>query len=259
MKEKKFYQNIQRVLENLPENFSILEEQVDIELQMKYFEEVKRVRELNTAGENFENKNLLFNKETEVEKKREILLALAGIDDVKAFRTIEKFVASSNGEIRKWAVLALQESRMLIQSSLLDEQQVFISTGLGGKGQKLRYYVVFINKKPWEILSGTQQKLLKDEVIIELKAHDGEFETIDFTEGFSTSLVMLPLQTDIRNVFRNIVEECNQYGNFLDDDMIITNMKMLSRTEITEMLKNREADELDELDDVDFEDDEDDD
>jgi len=256
MKEKKFYQNIQTVLENLPENFSILEEQVDIELQMKYFEEARRVRANDAVAESFEKRELLFDKEINPETKRHILLGLAGVDDVKAFRTIEKFVKTSKGELKKWGVLAMQESRMLIQSSLLDEQQVFISTGLGGKGQKIRYYVVFINKNPWEILSGTQQKLLKDEVILELKSHDGDFETIDFTEGFSTSLVMLPLQTDIRMLFRNIIDECNQYGDFLDDDMIVTNMKMLSRNEISEMLQKRGEDELDELEDIDFEEDE---
>ena len=51
---------------------------------------------------------------------------------------------------------------------LLDEHQVFISTGLGGKGKKLRYYVVFLNKKTDEMLNATQQKLLKDELIFEL-------------------------------------------------------------------------------------------
>ena len=136
---------------------------------------------------------------------------------------------------------------MLIQSSLLDEQQVFISTGLGGKGQKLRYYVVFINKNRQTILNTTQQKLLKDEVIYELKKNDGEFESMDFSEGFSTVLAMVPLQADLKNLFRNIIDECNQYGNFLNEDMIVTNVKVLSKSEIIEMLKKKENPETDEL------------
>ena len=131
---------------------------------------------------------------------------------MKAFRTLEKFVKESTGEIYQWGVLAMQESRMLLQSSLLDEQQVFISTGLGGKGQKLRYYVVFINKKQDEILNRTQQKLLQEELISELKSNDGEFESIDFSEGFSTAMVMLPLQTDLKTIFRNIIDEHENIG-----------------------------------------------
>ncbi len=39
-------------------------------------------------------------------------------------------------------MLAFQENKMLLESSLLDENQILISTGLGGKGMKLRYFTV---------------------------------------------------------------------------------------------------------------------
>jgi len=251
MEEKQFYQNIRKVLDDLPDNFSILEEQIDIEVQMKYFELANQVRSRNLTTECFENREQLFLPDVSSERKMEILLSIATIDDVKAFRTIEKFVGLTEGEIKQWAVLAFQESRMLIQSSLLDEQLVFISTGLGGKGQKLRYYVVFINKKRETILNATQKKLLKDEVIFELNKHDGEFESMDFSDGFSTVLAMLPLQSDLKNIFRNIIDECNQYGDFLDDDMIVTNVKIMSRNEILEMLKHGSSQQFDEFEEND--------
>jgi len=251
MEEKQFYHNIQKVLDDLPDNFSILEEQIDIDVQMKYFELAKKVRSLNSATECYENREELFLNDVSMERKREILLSIAAIDDVKAFRTLEKFVGMADGEIKQWAVLALQESRMLIQSSLLDEQQVFISTGLGGKGQKLRYYVVFVNKKQNENLTATQRKLLKDELVYGLKQNDGEFESMDFSLGFSTVLVMLPLQSDLKKLFRNIIDECNQYGDFLDDDMIVTNVKVMTRNEILEMLKQNRNQDFEELDEED--------
>ena len=251
MEEKQFYHNIRKVLDDLPDNFSILEEQIDIDLQMKYFERAQQVRSKPNTNEYFENREQLFLPEISVDRKKEILLSIAIIDDVKAFRTIEKFVGLAQGEIKQWAVLAFQESRMLIQSSLLDEQLVFISTGLGGKGQKLRYYVVFINKNRELLLNAIQQKLLKDEVIFELNKHDGEFESMDFSEGFSTVLAMLPLQSDLKQIFRNIIDECNQYGGFLDDDMIVTNVKIMSRNEIIEMLKQNGNDQFDEYEEDD--------
>ena len=250
MEEKQFYHNIQRVLENLPDNFSILEEQIDIDIQVKYFELANRVRSKKNALKCFKNREELFLDDISEDRKREILLAIASIDDVKAFRTIEKFVGLATGELKQWAVLAFQESRMLIQSSLLDEQQVFISTGLGGKGQKLRYYVVFINKNQNIILTKTQQKLLKDELVYELNQHKGEFESMDFSEGFSTVLVMLPLQSDLKKLFRSVIDECNQYGDFLDNDMIVTNVKVMSRNEIIEMLKQNKDEDFDEFDEL---------
>jgi hypothetical protein len=249
MEEEQFYNNIKKALENLPANFSILEERIEIEVQMKYFEFTKALRERRISDECFENREQLFIADVPVERKKEILSAIATVDDVKAYRTIETFVKENEGEIKQWATLALQESRMLIQSSLLDEQQVFISTGLGGKGQKLRYYVVFINRTREDLLNDTQQKLVREELIYELKGYEGEFESMDFMEGFSTALVMLPLKVDIKNVFRKIIEECNQYGDFLEDDMIVTNVKVMSRSEIIQLLhqnKNKEFDELEE-------------
>ena len=242
MTDEIFYNNIQRALENFPADFNILEEQIDMEIQMQYFDFVIKTREKADHVEVFENSDELFMAETSLERKKEILAVLSVIDDVKAYRTIEKFITLSEGFIKQWAVLALQESRILLQSSLLDKQQVFISTGLGGKGQKLRYFVVFMNNVKDFILSKTQQKLLKDELIFELKKSNGELETIDFVEGFSTALVILPLKADIKTVFKNIVDECNQYGNFLKTDLIVTNVKIMSKDEIIDLLIKKEND-----------------
>lgn len=248
MEEDKFYKNIQKALEDLPENYNILEEQIDIDVQMKYFEFTKNTREKDNAEECFEKRDELFNDEMGEERKKEILTAIAVYDDVKAYRTIEKFVGEASGELKQWAILAFQESRMLMHSSLLDEQQVFISTGLGGKGQKLRYFVVFLNKDQNEMLNKTQQKLLKDELIFELKKHEGEFESMEIMEGFSSTLVMLPLHVEIKQVFSNVIDECNQYGNFLQEDLIITNVKKMSRSEIIQLIYQNKKGDFEELD-----------
>ncbi len=86
------------------------------------------------------------------------------------------------------------------------------------------------------MLQPSQQKLLRNELIYNLKSNEGEFESMDFMEGFSSAMVMLPLQVDIKKIFRDIIDECNQYGNFLDEDMVITNVKALSRSEIIQLL-----------------------
>jgi hypothetical protein len=249
MEEENIYNDIQKIFENMPGNFNILEEQIDLEVQMKYFERSKDLKEANSGVNYLAEGKKLFLTKTPSDKKKEILIGLAGTDDVKAYRILEKFLKEADSELRSWAVLAFQENRMLLQTSLLDEQQFFISTGLGGKDKKLRYYVVFINRNRNGMLSSTQQKLVKDELIFGLKPEDGEFESIDFSEGFSSSQVLLPVHADIRQVFSGVVEECNQYGDFLEEDMIITNVKVLSRSEILEIInKQNDLDIEDELD-----------
>jgi len=239
MEDENIYNDIQKIFEDLPDNFNILEEQIDLEIQMQYFEFSKKVREEEAETDYLECADELFVPETGIVRKQEILIGLAGTDDVKAYRFLEGFLEQTGSDLRSWAVLALQENRMLIQTSLLDEQQFFISTGLGGKGKKLRYYVVFINRNRIKLLTKTQQKLVKDELIFGLKPEDGEFESIDFSEGFSASQVLLPVTADIRHVFSNVVEECNQYGGFLEEDMIITNVKVLTRNEILDIINKQ--------------------
>jgi hypothetical protein len=239
MKEgDKIYDDIQKVLNDLPADFNILEEQIDIEDQMKYFEFSRKIREEGAESDYIEKYEDLFSSEVTVERKKEILAILAVTDDVRAYRILEKYVKEASSELKNWATLALQESRMLIQSSLLNEKQVFISTGLGGKGKKLRYYMVFINRSIDKMLNETQQKLVKDELIFALQKEEGEFESIDFSAGFSSSLILLPVTVDIKKMFGNVIEECNQYGNFLSEDMIITNVKVLSRSEILGYLED---------------------
>lgn len=238
MKEK-IYKDIHKIFNELPGDFNILEEQIDLEVQMKYFEQSKKLREEPEERDYLADAGQLFMPEVSDDAKKELLIGLAGTDDVKAYRQIESFLKETGPELRSWAVLAFQENRMLIQTSLLDEQQFFISTGLGGKNKKLRYYVVFINRDRQQLLSPVQQKLVRNELILELRNHDGEFESIDFSEGFSTSLVLFPLAVDIQHVFRKVVGECNQYGDFLEEDMIITNVKVLSRNEIIDIINKK--------------------
>lgn len=241
MEEENIYNDIQRIFNDLPENFNILEEQIDLEVQMKYFEQSREIKEKNSETDYISAGEELNQQDTDTDHKKEILIGLAGTDDVKAYRLIEDFLKNAKGDMRSWAVLALQENRMLLQTSLLDEKQYFISTGLGGKDKKLRYYVVFINRDRNQMLSSTQQKLVKDELIFSMKPDEGEFESIDFSEGFSSAQVLLPVTSDIKRVFSNVVDECNQYGDFLEEDMIVTNVKILSRSEILEIINKKDG------------------
>lgn len=230
---------IQEAIDSLPDNFSILEEQIDVELQTEYFDTARSLR-VEEAPENLIETALIMlnDDETELELKKEILIRLAGLDNVEAFRIIEKFHKKADGELRSWAVLALQESRMLLQSSLLEEQQVFISTGLGGKHQKIRYFVSVMRHNIDEDFTDTQQKIVKSELDFFLKENDGELEEVQFETGFALSLFLFPLKQNLHQVLSSFIRECNQYGDFLKDDIIITNVKALSAEEIRTFLKN---------------------
>ena len=96
MEEKQFYHNIQRVLEKLPDNFSILEEQVDVELQMEYFNYGRDMKAGFSGEMIMDHKDDLFSPDVSVDEKKNLLVLLASQEKVEAFRTIEKNNSSVN-------------------------------------------------------------------------------------------------------------------------------------------------------------------
>lgn len=238
MEDEFLYKKIQEALKGIPDNFNVLEEQIDIQLQAEYFEFVRKFREGKSVGRYLKQKNKLFDPDIDVTTKKKVLTALASSVEVEDFRSIEKYLENPDKELKEWTILALQESRMLLQSSLLDEQQVFISTGLGGKGQKLRYFVVFINRSGGE-LNAMQKKLLNDELKYSLEKSNGELEELTCMIDFTTAMVILPITSPLKDLFQGVIDECNQYGDFLQDDMVITNVKRLNPVEILDLLKQQ--------------------
>ena len=134
MKNDHIYKKIREAMEALPDNFSVLEEQIDVELQMEYYKYGKQISREESSVEVLSRKDDLFRQDVPLDDKKNLLVLLAAVNEVEAFRAIENYVKKPDEGLHDWAVLALQESRMVIHSMLLDEQQVFISTGLGGLG-----------------------------------------------------------------------------------------------------------------------------
>lgn len=238
---QKMIQDIEQLLTIAGSNLNILEEEVDLKVQQDYFNLLYTVSQdgntfPNIQKEYLEHINDLFDENTDDETKKRMLVVLATIDDVVVYRTIEHFSKQASS-LQKWSVIALQQSRMLLQSSLLDDPGIFISSGLGGNGLLLRYFCVFVNRIP-EGLPAFQQNILKNELETALHKANGKIESIKFQPEFTSALLLLPLQADLQGLFSDLIDECNLYGNFLHENMIVTNVKKLTKKEINKLLYN---------------------
>ncbi len=162
MEGENIYDKIQEIFGEVPGTFSILEEKIDIDLQMEYFEFSRTIKKDMDGREVLKRRNQIFDFNKDAGDRKSLFAMLASLEDVSAYRTIEKYLKAGHPELRNWAILALQESRMLLESKLLEESQVFISTGLGGKGSKLRYFVVLIGKEKHGF-SDLQKRIIKNE------------------------------------------------------------------------------------------------
>jgi hypothetical protein len=236
MEQENLYDKIKELLGNLHGTFNILEEQINIDVQLDYFELSKDIKKTIDVEETVANSEDLFSNETSLIDKKYLLVSLASIDKVEAFRTIERYRQQPDPELKEWAALALQESKMLLESSLLDENQVFISTGLGGKGHKLRYFVVFLANRGF-LLNDLHKKVIQSEMNFTFKKYDAEIEEIFFFDSISTVKTIIPIDTSLNGMFEEAIQNCNQFGNFLQLNFIVTNVKELTFDEISKVLE----------------------
>ena len=232
------YEKIQEILGGMQGNLKVLEEQIDMDLQVEYYECSVKMREEKDDEWAVDHAKYLFEPGYSTEVKKEILARLASMEKVDAYRCIEGFLETAEDELHDWAVLALNESRMVLESRFLDESQVFISTGLGGKEEKLRYFVALLSRSKLD-LDATQKKVIQNEFDYILNKFGAVVEEIHFSGHISTILLLLPMDISLTEVIQEAIDECNKYGDFLNSDFIVTNVKTLSFKEIRNFLENK--------------------
>ncbi len=232
------YEKIREILGANPGNLKVLEEQIDMDLQMEYFDCSRKMRDEKDEIWAQEHLQYLGEPGYSTEVKKEILARLASIPRVECYRAIESFLNTAEEPLRTWAILSLNESRMVLECKIMDENQVFISTGLGGRDEKLRYFVVLMTRSRID-LTDSQQMIIKNEFEIILNKFDAELEESHFSGSLATILMLLPMKFSLKSVFKEAIEECNRYGDFLNDDFIVTNVRVLSFEEIEEFLESR--------------------
>lgn len=233
---KEFYESFGK----LQGHFHILEQSISVERQLEYFKYSETVREQNypvilNEKEYAVLTETLSNPQALDLDLRESLVKLALSKEVKAFRLLQAYVEYAPQQLKDWSQLALMESRMGLESEFSDEKQIFISTGLGGKGDKLRFFTLFCSAKrnPFEEY---QKKVIEREFDYYLSRQGCEIEKLDIEDNYICMVFLIPIRMDIKEILDAVVQECNQYGNFLSDIFTVTNVKILSKKEIRKIL-----------------------
>ena len=101
----------------------------------------------------------------------------------------------------------------------------------------MRFFTLFITREH-ENFTEVQKELVEREFKFQLEGADVEIETFEIKNNYFTILFLFPFKTDVRAILQSAIEECNQYGNFLDDKFLFTNVKVFSDIEIQKLLDN---------------------
>lgn len=226
-KVKKIFPNVDK--------FNIFEGSIDTETQTEYFDYVINKRKDLNEDEIIKQKDNIFDNEFDIEEKKYLIANLASIPEVEVFRTLEKYAQNPDDELKFWIEIALQENKAFLKSELLDEKQIFISTGLGGEENKLRYFVVLISDDQ-EDFSDVQKRIITSEIKYYFKNNSSKLEKVEFGKYFVTILTLFPLDASVHKIFSGIISEINELGNFMSQNFIISNVKALDLVETEELI-----------------------
>lgn len=205
-----------KLLGSIPDEFRVIENRISSDLVNEYYELLDKLGDENQPVNLMDLENW---KDLKSEKGiKELLVRLSAVGDIKSYRKIEEIIQSKNLEILDFAYVALKFARLNLENQLTDEPIGFISSGLGGKGNKLRYYFAIKSEKKIE-----RKKELK--IVKELQKicgnSESEFEEIENHGKFVLIKILISIDFAIGNVIVQLINNCP----FVDEEYLCTNVE----------------------------------
>ncbi len=237
MDSENLYDKLREIQADGSHKINILQESIDVGVQMAYFRMTSRVKKnLDRDADHLKKVSHLYDPDVELATKKRILCIMASIDKPEYFRAIEQFKEYAPAELKEWTILAVQESKMLLESTLLETKLLYISTGLGGKGGALRFFLVLMGKDDTHYQKN-QTEIIRKEFDFHFRQNNGEIEEMFFDNQYARIVCLLPLDCNIGDVVKSAIKECNTYGDFIEENFLLTNVKKLDLDEIEQFLE----------------------
>jgi hypothetical protein len=225
-------------LEDELNNFSVVESPIDLSVQKEYqdlsdsigFDNVNYEEVLTEADR-------LFVQGTPIEVKKRILILLAHLGTMESSKILERYLKVSEGTLKDWAILSLKECRMFLESVLLKEEEGFISAGLGGRDNKLRYYFI-VGTREGRTLTRSERETLEEGFKGSSDEYETEIEEINVGTNYAMIGILVPMHVAVGEVIEEGIRRCNRTGEILFVDYYVTNVKKPTKREISRYLRD---------------------
>lgn len=178
----------------------------------------------------------LFDKRASKNIKQKILFRLAHTSDVEAYKLLKKFYEQATGFLKEWTALCLDECQVFVESDLLEIPRGMISTGLGGDGKRLRYYVILTKIQNTDF-NKEQKNRLEGILEIVVNKYDAKIQEIEFNKGIAVLAILIPINVAPGSLIIKMINNCNQSKRFLKFHYFITNVGKPKKKEIKDYLK----------------------
>jgi hypothetical protein len=219
-------------------NFSIVERPIDLSVQKEYLDlsDSIGIDDVNYE-EALTEADRLFVQGTPIEAKKRILILLAHLGTMESSKILERYLKVSEGTLKDWAILSLKECRMFLESVLLKEEGGFISTGLGGKDNKLRYYFI-VGTREGRTLARGEREVLEEGFKGSSDEYETEIEEINVATNYALMRILVPMHVAVGEVIEEGIRRCNRMGEILFVHYYVTNVKKPTKGEISRYLRD---------------------
>lgn len=230
-------ENIRKFLESMPDQYDILEEGIDIKTQKEYINCSHSFdRGELTDRETINLENILFDTKAKIDSKKKVLNLLAHLGTISAFRQIEKYYKNPDNDLKQWAALAMQECKMFLESTLTNQSFGFISSGLGGHRDKLRYFFLVLSSTD-QPFTNRQKSIIKEEYNLLAKDLNCIVEAVDLSGTFVGLTVLVPMDVAVGFFIESGIKKCNELGDFVFEYYYATNQEIPDNSEIKNIIK----------------------
>ncbi|MDR3309605.1 MAG: hypothetical protein LBS80_06600 [Tannerella sp.] len=229
--------------QNSDGRFHIIEHSVPVDEQIEYFKFADRVKkDIILTDADYEKFGSQLNADDcSPQRKKKLIAILGAAKTVRAYRLLEDYAGHPDQELANWSYMALTESRIALETDLSDEKHVYISTGMGGKDDKLRFYVLIMSEKSMTFLD-YQKEIINKEFNFMLPQSGCVVEKLTVSDKYVAMVFLIPMQANLKYVLEKVIAECNQYGDFLSRFLTVTNVKELNVDEISKIIESYERD-----------------
>jgi len=221
---------IENLLKSIPDEFRVTENEIKGEIINEYYELLENI-DNKRRTKTLRNQNYWKDLNSS-NKIKDLLVCLSEIGDVKSYRKIEEIIKSGNPEILNFSFVALKFARLKLENYLSDETVGFISSELGGKGNKLRYYFALKSK---EKIKKDSESIIVNELHNICSRNDSEFEEIENHGNYILIKILVSIDFAIGDVIENLTNKCT----FLDEEYICTNVEKPTTEFIKKWMNNK--------------------
>jgi hypothetical protein len=242
--QEEVFKRFQNSLVRIEGHLHMVSSMIPAQTQAAYFHAVQQERLTRqrmgigavSESEADEAYRTLYNELSELNQKKHSIILLVVDGTVLSYRRLEAYAGEATDELADWLQMALSEVSVSLQMEFSGEPHVLVASGLGGKGDRMRFFSLFLSNGnlPFE---GYQRRLIEKEFAYILPREGCEIERLVVGEKHVELLLFVPVSIDFFSIVSKVVEECNQYGNFLAPHIFVTNVKKMTETEIEQALR----------------------